>query len=538
MKNIADLNGDNLPDLIVSGASGPVVWYEAPSWTQHTIAGSASSESGSAVGDIDGDGDIDVVVGTTWFENGGNGLTWTPHNIGSGAGTHDIVIADVNGDTKPDIIMRGENGSPVTVFLQVSKTSWTAFNMDPGVGNNGLEVTDIDGDGWNDVVVGGVWMQNPGGNVATGTWTRHTFATWDNFAAVHVADIDGDGRRDIILSVSEGTGNLTWFKAPADPLTGTWTANVVDTGLTKVHNFIVLDLDGDGLQDIVASEYDGAGRLIAYLQRAGGTWQRNVLGNDFLHNLRAGDIDNDGDIDFFGANAFGVNPIILYRNTGTPPAKRVLVFSKTLGFRHDSIPDGITAIQQLGAANGFAVDASENSSVFTPNNLARYRAIIFLNPSGDILDATQKAVFRQYIENGGAWVGIHNPTALTLEGWDWYTKLLCARYVSEITTEPATLQIINTTHVSTVGLPNPWNFTTEAYNFDVNPKTNGALVLINLDETSVSGGTMGSDHPYSWYHPFDGGRVWYTTGGANSPDFTDPNFLKHILGGIRYAVGF
>src|SRR4029077_20144336 len=75
-------------------------------------------------------------------------------------------------------------------------------------------------------------------------------------------------------------------------------------------------------------------------------------GRDSLHNLRAGDLDNDGDIDFFGANAFGANPVIVYRNTGVQ-ANRVLVFSKTLGFRHASIPDGIKAIQQLGAANGF-----------------------------------------------------------------------------------------------------------------------------------------------------------------------------------------
>ena len=538
MKNIADLDGDNLPDLIVCGANGPLVWYQAPSWTRRTIAASANSESGSATGDIDGDGDIDIVVGTTWYENNGVATAWTAHGLGSGTGTHDIVIADVNGDTKPDVIMRGETQSPVTVFLQVSKSSWTSFFVDPGVGNNGLELTDVNNDGRRDIIVGGVWMENPGGNVATAAWPLHTFTSWDPFASVHMADIDGDGRRDIVLSASEGTGSLTWFKAPANPSTGTWTPNVVATDLNKVHNFEVLDLDNDGLMDIVASEYAGAGRLIAYLQRPGNTWQANVLGSDSLHNLRAADLGNDGDIDFFGATAFGVNPVIEYENTGTPAPKRVLVYSRTVDFRHDSIPDGIAAIQQLGSANGFVVDASEDPTLFTPNNLARYRTIVFLNPSGDILNTTQRAAFQQYIQAGGGWVGVHNPTALTLEGWDWYTKLLGARYVSEISTESARLQIVNTTHISTVGLPNPWTFTTEAYNFDVNPKTNGVTVLINLDETSVAGGTMGADHPYSWYHSFDGGRVWYTTGGANSPDFADANFLRHLLGGIRYAGRF
>jgi type 1 glutamine amidotransferase len=100
------------------------------------------------------------------------------------------------------------------------------------------------------------------------------------------------------------------------------------------------------------------------------------------------------------------------------------------------------------------------------------------------------------------------------------------------------LQILSPSHVSTAGLPNPWLFTTEAYNFDVNPKSNGVTVLINLDESSTVGGTMGSDHPYSWYHSFDGGRAWYTTGGANSPDYLDTNFRRHLLGGIRYAAHF
>ncbi len=538
MKNIADLNGDKLPDLIVSGAAGPITWYEAPNWVKHTIAASAKSGSGSAVADLDSDGDMDVVVGTTWYENNGNGTGWTAHALGATTDVHDVIIADVNGDQKLDVLIRGEFGSVITVCLQASKTNWTIFNVDPGVGRNGLEVADVNNDGRRDIVVGGVWMENPGGTVSSAAWPSHIFTTgWDPYAGVHVADVDGDGRRDIVLSVSEATGKLSWFKAPVDPRTGAWVENVVATGLTNAHNFIVLDLDNDDQQDIVASEYEGQGRLIAYLQRTG-SWQANVLGNDFLHNLRAGDLGNDGDTDFFGVNAFGVNPVIVYENIGVPAAKRVLVFSKTAGFRHDSIPVGIAALKQLGTTNGFTVDATEDSALFTPNNLARYRAIVFLNPSGDILNASQRAAFQQFIQDGGGWAGIHNPIALTLEDWAWYSKLVCARYVSEISTQPARLQVVNTTHDSTLGLPNPWLFTTEAYNYDVNPKVNGAVVLVNLDETSLSGGTMGGDHPFSWYHAFDGGRMWYTVGGANTADYSDPNFLKHMLGGIRYAAGF
>ena len=124
MKNIADLNGDGRPDLVVAGAQGPVVWYRNPDWKPSTIAASASSESGSAVGDVDGDGDKDVVVGTTWYENRGAGRAWRAHRIGAG-GTHDIVLADFDRDGKLDVAMRGETASAVEIFFQNGKDSWT-----------------------------------------------------------------------------------------------------------------------------------------------------------------------------------------------------------------------------------------------------------------------------------------------------------------------------------------------------------------------------------------------------------------------------
>jgi type 1 glutamine amidotransferase len=540
MKNIADLNGDGRPDLVVAGAQGPVVWYRNPDWKPFTIATSAASESGSAVGDVDRDGDADVVVGTTWYENRGGQRVWKPHQLGVG-GTHDIVLADFDRDGKLDVAMRGETGSAVEIFFQRGKDSWRRVRLDPGFGRNGLDAGDIDGDGFPDLAVGGLWLANPGKRAARNTraWKVRRFAPWSAWAGVKIVDMDRDGRPDVLLSVSERSGDIAWFRSPADPTRGAWTRYTVATGLDSVHSIDVADVDGDGRQDVVGSEFRGQGRLMVFdnLGRARAWAPLTVAHGEDLHNTRVADVTGDGLPDVLGAAPFGDNPVVLYESSRAG-ARRVLVFSKTLGFRHDSIPHAIDVLKQLGAANGFTVDATEDSRAFTRGNLARYRAVVFLNPSGNVLNAAERQAFRRYIEAGHGFVGIHNATALVLEDWPWYTRLVSARYVSEIATQPLRLVPVDRTDPSTKGIPDPWLITEEAYNFDVDPRTRGAKVLVTLDESYSRGGTMGPGHPFSWRKAYDGGRSWYTNGGANSADYDNRVFVDHVLGGIRWAGGF
>ena len=111
-----------------------------------------------------------------------------------------------------------------------------------------------------------------------------------------------------------------------------------------------------------------------------------------------------------------------------------------------------TTLKQMGSANGFTVDATEDSRAFTPSNLDRYRAVVFLNPSGDVLDAAERRSLRRYVETrAGGFVGIHNATALVLEDWRWYTRLVGARYVSEIRTQPLRLVPVDKLDPSTLG---------------------------------------------------------------------------------------
>lgn len=213
----------------------------------------------------------------------------------------------------------------------------------------------------------------------------------------------------------------------------------------------------------------------------------------------------------------------------------VLVFTKTAGFRHASIPAGIAAIMSLGDEHQFHVDASEDAVVFTDDNLARYQVVIFFNTTGDILDPAQEAAFARFIQNGGGFVGIHSASD-TEHDWVWYGQLVGTFFDSHPAIQTATTNVVDATHDSTRLLPETWIRTDEWYNFRSDPSP-AVSVLITLDETTYDGGTLGDSHPISWYHEFDGGRAWYTAMGHTSESYSEPLFLSHLLGGILWAAG-
>ncbi|HYG34145.1 MAG TPA: ThuA domain-containing protein [Clostridia bacterium] len=218
---------------------------------------------------------------------------------------------------------------------------------------------------------------------------------------------------------------------------------------------------------------------------------------------------------------------------------RALVFSKTLMFRHASITNGIEAIKKLGAENHFAVDATEDSNVFTPENLSKYKVVIFLSTSGDILNEQQQAAFKSYIEKGGGLAAIHAAVAgdvATEGGWPWYGETLCASFTNHSAVVQATIGVEDKKNPSTVGLPTRWVRTDEWYNFIESPRTK-ARVLASLDESTYQGGTMGKDHPIAWCKNVGKGRIWYTALGHTEESFSEPLFLKHLLGGIQAAAG-
>ena len=213
----------------------------------------------------------------------------------------------------------------------------------------------------------------------------------------------------------------------------------------------------------------------------------------------------------------------------------LLVFSKTAAFRHDSIPNGIQAIRELGQANNFTVTATEDAGAFTDANLAQYEAVVFLMTTGDVLDATQQAAFERYIGAGHGYVGIHS-AADTEYDWPWYGGLVGAYFQSHPAIQQATIKVADRTFPATAGLPQKWARTDEWYTFRTNPRGK-VHVLMTLDEKTYTGGAMGFDHPIAWCQNYAGGRSFYTAIGHTAATYSDPLARQHLLGGIEWAAG-
>lgn len=217
--------------------------------------------------------------------------------------------------------------------------------------------------------------------------------------------------------------------------------------------------------------------------------------------------------------------------------RKVLLFVKTKGYHHESITAGIAAIEKIGKENNFTVDVDSNSVVFNDDKLKEYRAVIFLSTTGNILNADEQVAFQRYIEAGGGFMGIH-AAADAEYNWAWYNKLVGAYFKSHPgnpNVRKAIVMVTDTTNEAMKGIPEKWERTDEWYNYkNINADLN---VIAKLDEDSYEGGENGNNHPIAWYHDYDGGRAFYTGGGHTTESYTEPLFLKHLAGGIKYAMG-
>lgn len=214
--------------------------------------------------------------------------------------------------------------------------------------------------------------------------------------------------------------------------------------------------------------------------------------------------------------------------------QKVLIFSKTLGYRHASIETGVECIRKLGQTEDFEVEHSEDSKVFLSDSLYKYDAVIFLSSSGDVFDEGEQEAFQAYVKNGGAVMGIHGATTTEYD-WPWFNQLMGAYFDNHPEIQTADFDVVDPNHPSTRQLPTRFQMEDEFYNFySIQP---GLKPLIRIDEFSYEGGKHGDNHPIAWYHVFEGSRVFYTALGHRKELYKDSLFVEHLRGGISYVLG-
>jgi type 1 glutamine amidotransferase len=219
----------------------------------------------------------------------------------------------------------------------------------------------------------------------------------------------------------------------------------------------------------------------------------------------------------------------------------LLVFSKTTGYRHDSIAAGITALKRLTNESGnFKVTASEDASLFTPSNLSTYRVLVLLHNSGDFLSDDQLSALQGFVRSGGGVFSIHCAAAGMLSS-DWYRKLIGAHFDMHPDPESGSVVVVNGSNpinytAKAGGPPEQWK--DEWYNFTSHPAENENLeILLAGDPSTFKGGKHGSNHPLAWCQEFDGGRSAYIALGHFDEAWEDKWFSGWVERGLLWAAG-
>lgn len=218
---------------------------------------------------------------------------------------------------------------------------------------------------------------------------------------------------------------------------------------------------------------------------------------------------------------------------------KVFVYTKNgKGYVHDNIAAAARCIQELGAQNGFAVDVSDDPAKFNDDNLKQYNALIFTSTNNDVFDNdAQKLALMHYIEAGGGFVAIHSVTG-TERNWPWFKRLVGGTFERHAKHQPFTEIIIDHQHPSTSFLPATWKRDDECYyTKEINPDLH-VLMVHDLSTVDDKGKPViyGNTFPSVWCHEFDGGREWYTSLGHDSTTYKEPDFRKHIMGGLQWVL--
>jgi uncharacterized protein len=222
---------------------------------------------------------------------------------------------------------------------------------------------------------------------------------------------------------------------------------------------------------------------------------------------------------------------------------KILVFTKTEGFRHESILEGVAAIRQMANRHNFNMDWEEKANVFTDKTLEKYACIVFLNTSGNVLNDAQQLAMEHFIKNGKGFVGVHSASNTEYD-WPWYNKMVGMMFKMHPQQQTANLNILTTDFPGMERFPKKLIWTDEWYEWESILATD-LTYLIKVDEKSYNPNAkrgdreskgMGDFHPIAWYHNYDGGRSFFTALGHIPLVYSDSLFLEHLYGGIYWAA--
>lgn len=222
---------------------------------------------------------------------------------------------------------------------------------------------------------------------------------------------------------------------------------------------------------------------------------------------------------------------------------KALLFTKTAGWHHESINEGVTAMKALAERHSFILEWHEDASRFNDGFLADFDVIIFMNTTEDILNEEQQTAFQKFIRSGKGFVGIHGASDTEYE-WPWYNQLVGKMFLIHPAEQTAMVDVVDRNFPGMEAFPDRFLWTDEWYEFKPEEYSKELNILLSLDESTYDpradwGDKKGQgtgEHPIAWYQEFDNGRSFYTGLGHLPRIYNDPWFLHHVYGGIYWAA--
>jgi type 1 glutamine amidotransferase len=257
---------------------------------------------------------------------------------------------------------------------------------------------------------------------------------------------------------------------------------------------------------------------------------------------------------YFYLKSLGIIPREIYETV--PPEipdfsrPAILVLNKANGFVHvDALPAADEAFTQIAQARGWDIFLTNNAASHNTEDLNKFKLVIWNNVSADVLTTEQRRDLRNWIEQGGGWLGVHGSGGDPQYKWPWYVDTLIGAQFVGHTMDPqfqdADVNVVDESLEIVARLPRPWRIANEEwYAFDASPRDKGYEILLTIDEGSyiTRGETfmwddnMEGEHPLVWRHAVGDGRAFYSAIGHQAATYSLPEYRTLLANAMAWAM--